>query len=147
MPNQLGKLRTPPSNQTKKRKNQREKENIGETTEPKRVFVHVCLCVCVWEEKKPCLLSQSSSGIIEQQKMPKCTQTEQPECLAGGTAMVKKSLANRLSARVPTSLTQNSHLRLPLPRPLQSKHCRHIKHSYTFLTINLNGKDCSFLLP
>lgn len=76
--------------------------------------------------------------------MPKCTQTE---CLAGGIDVVKKSLANRLSARAPTSVTQNSHLPLPLPRPLQSKHCRHIKHSYTFLTINLNGKDCSFLLP
>lgn len=79
--------------------------------------------------------------------MPKCTQTEQPKCLAGDIDVVKKSLANRLSARAPTLVTQNSHLPLPLPRPLQSKHCRHIKHSYTFLTINLNGKDCSFLLP
>lgn len=30
-------------------------------------------------------------------------------------------------------------------RPPEGKHCGDIKHSYTFLTIILNGSECSFL--
>lgn len=36
-----------------------------------------------------------------QQKKPKCAQTYQPAWLTGGTDVVKKTLANRLSARRP----------------------------------------------